>query len=138
MIKQINKSIEGKMEDFEKKVINDVVVEIVNLSRATFKEASDFKKILNENLEKKFKKIVVDISQCEFMDSTFLGVLVYAQKMISTQGGEIKLVEPASVFQALLEKTSTLRIFDTYKSINEAVNSFSKQFVNSSKVTLNV
>jgi anti-anti-sigma factor len=126
------------MEDFEKKVINDVVVEIVNLSRATFKEASDFKKILNENLEKKFKKIVVDISQCEFMDSTFLGVLVYAQKMISTQGGEIKLVEPASVFQALLEKTSTLRIFDTYKSINEAVNSFSKQFVNSSKVILTV
>ena len=29
------------MEEFEKKAINDVIVEIVNLSRATFKEASD-------------------------------------------------------------------------------------------------
>ena len=126
------------MEDFEKKAINDVIVEIVNLSRATFKEASEFKKILNEDLEKKFQKIVVDISQCEFMDSTFLGVLVYAQKRISSQGGEIKLVEPASVFQTLLEKTSTLRIFDTYKTVDEAVNSFRKHFVNSSKVTLTV
>ena len=124
------------MEEFEKKAINDVVVEIVNLSRATFKEATEFKKILNEDLEKKFKKVVVDISQCEFMDSTFLGVLVYAQKRISSQGGEIKLVEPASVFQTLLEKTSTLRIFDTHKSVNNAVNSFNKQFVNSSKVSL--
>ena len=126
------------MEDFEQRTINDVVIEIVNLSRATFKEATEFKKILNEDLEKKFNKVVVDISQCEFMDSTFLGVLVYAQKRISSQGGEIKLVEPASVFQTLLEKTSTLRIFDTYKSVNEAVISFSKQFVNSSKVSLTV
>ncbi|MBT8377898.1 MAG: STAS domain-containing protein [Ignavibacteria bacterium] len=124
------------MEEFEKKAIDDVVVEIVNLSRATFKEATEFKKILNEDLEKKFKKVVVDISQCEFMDSTFLGVLVYAQKRISTQGGEIKLVEPASVFQTLLEKTSTLRIFDTHKSVDGAVKSFSKQFVNASKVSL--
>ena len=126
------------MEDFEKKAVNDVVVEIVNLSRATFKEATEFKRILNEDLEKKFKKIVVDISQCEFMDSTFLGVLVYAQKRISSQGGEIKLVEPASVFQTLLEKTSTLRIFDTYKTVQNAVSSFNTQFVNSSKVTLTV
>ena len=126
------------MEDFEKKAINDVVVEKVNLSRATFKEATEFKKILNEDLEKKFKKIVVDISQCEFMDSTFLGVLVYAQKRISSQGGEIKLVEPASVFQTLLEKTSTLRIFDTHKTVHDAVVSFNKHFVNSSKVLLTV
>jgi anti-anti-sigma factor len=126
------------MEDFEKKAINDVIIEIVNLSRATFKEASEFKNILNEDLEKKFKKVVVDISQCEFMDSTFLGVLVYAQKRISSQGGEIKLVEPASVFQTLLEKTSTLRIFDTHKTVQDAVKSFNTQFVNSSKVTLTV
>ncbi len=126
------------MEDFNKKVINDVVVEVVNLSRATYKEATEFKRILNEDLEKKFKKIVVDISQCEFMDSTFLGVLVYGQKRISTMGGEIKLIEPASVFQTLLEKTSTLRIFDTYKSLSEAVSSFNKQYVNSSNISLTV
>lgn len=112
------------MEDFEKKIQKDVVIEVVNLTRATLKEANQFKKILQEDIEKKFKKIVIDISQCEFLDSTFLGTLVLAKKSINRIGGELKIVEPASVFKVLLEKTSTLQVFDTYKSIDEAVNSF--------------
>jgi anti-anti-sigma factor len=112
------------MEDFEKKIQKDVVIEVVNLTRATLKEANQFKKILQEDIEKKFKKIVIDISQCEFLDSTFLGTLVLAKKSMNRIGGELKIVEPASVFKVLLEKTSTLQVFDTYKSIDEAVNSF--------------
>ena len=69
------------MEDFGKIVIKDIVVEIVNLSRATYKEAGEFKKILNEDYEKRYRKLIVDIRQCEFIDSTFLGVLVVALKM---------------------------------------------------------
>ena len=112
------------MEDFEKKIEKDVVVEVVNLSRATYKEAIQFKKILEEDVEKKFRKLVVDISQCEFLDSTFLGTLVLAKKRINKIGGELKIVEPSSVFKVLLEKTSTLEIFDTYKSLDDAINSF--------------
>lgn len=112
------------MEDFEKKIQKDVVIEVVNLTRATLKEANQFKKILQEDIEKKFKKIVIDISQCEFLDSTFLGTLVLAKRSINRIGGELKIVEPASVFKVLLEKTSTLQIFETYKSLDEAINSF--------------
>jgi anti-anti-sigma factor len=112
------------MEDFEKKIEKDVVIEVVNLTRATLKEAIQFKKILQDDIEKKFKKIVVDISQCEFLDSTFLGTLVLAKKSINRFDGELKIVEPASVFKVLLEKTSTLQMFETYKSVDEAVNSF--------------
>lgn len=112
------------MEDFEKKIEKDVVVEVVNLNRATYKEAIQFRKILDEDIEKKFRKLVVDISQCEFLDSTFLGTLVLAKKRMDIIGGELKIVEPTSVFKVLLEKTSTLEIFDTYKSLNEAIDSF--------------
>ena len=112
------------MEDFEKKIEKDVIIEVVNLSRATWKEANQFKKILEEDVEKKFRKLVVDISQCEFLDSTFLGTLVLAKRSINRIGGELKIVEPASVFKVLLEKTSTLQIFETYKSLDEAINSF--------------
>ena len=68
------------MEDFEQKVIGDVVIEIVHLTRATWKEASQFKLILQTDIEKKFKMLVVDISRVEFMDSTFLGTLVLAKE----------------------------------------------------------
>jgi anti-anti-sigma factor len=112
------------MEDFEKKIENDVVIEVVNLSRATLKEANEFRKILEEDIEKKFRKLVVDISQCEFLDSTFLGTLVMAKKSIGKIGGDLKIVEPPSVFKALREKTATLQVFDSYKSLEEAINSF--------------
>ena len=112
------------MEDFEKKIDKDVIIEAVNLSRATFKEAQEFKKILEEDIEKKYKKLVIDISQCEFLDSTFLGVLVFAKKATNKIGGDVKIVEPVSVFRALREKTGTLNVFETYKSIEEAVKSF--------------
>jgi anti-anti-sigma factor len=112
------------MEDFEKKIEKDVVIEVVNLTRATWKEANEFKKILEEDIEKKFRRLVVDISQCEFLDSTFLGVLVFAKKSTTKIGGDLKIVEPPSVFKVLREKTATLNVFDTYKSLDEAIESF--------------
>jgi anti-anti-sigma factor len=113
-----------KLEDFGKIVIKDIVVEIVNLSRATYKEAAEFKRILNDDYEMRFKKLIVDIRQCEFIDSTFLGVLVVALKNMAKIGGEIRLVKPSSVVQTLMEKVGTLTIFNTYDTLEEAVESF--------------
>jgi anti-anti-sigma factor len=112
------------MEDYEQKIEKDVVIEVVNLTRATWKEANEFKQILQEDIDKKFRKLVVDINQCEFLDSTFLGVLVFAKKSVNRIGGELKIVEPPSVFKALREKTATLKVFDSYKTIDDAINSF--------------
>jgi len=114
-----------KMEDFLKKVQGDVIVEVVNLTRATRNESLEFKQILDEDIQFNFKKIVVDLSLCEFMDSTFLGTLVVAQKNIAKKGGEIKIIEPASVLQTLMSKAGTLKVFDSYKNLNDAVDSFS-------------
>jgi len=114
-----------KMEDFLKKVQGDVIVEVVNLTRATRNESLEFKQILDEDIQFNFKKIVVDLSLCEFMDSTFLGTLVVAQKNIAKKGGEIKLIEPASVLQTLMSKAGTLKVFDSYKNLNDACDSFS-------------
>jgi anti-anti-sigma factor len=125
------------MEDFEQKVIDDVIIEIVNLSRATWKEAHQFRQILQADIEKRFRKIIVDINQVEFMDSTFLGTLVLAKRN-SLQIGDIKLVEPLSVFQTLMEKTSTLNVFDSYKSLTEAVNSFKITELENPSVKLHV
>ena len=113
------------MEDFEKKICADVIVEVVNLTRATWKEAGELKKILDEDILLKYRRIVIDINKCEFIDSTFVGALVVAQKKITQLGGEIKLVEPLSAIQELLEKAGTLKLFDSYSTQREAIESFS-------------
>ena len=45
------------MEDFEQKIVDDVVIEIVNLSRATWKEAHQFRQILQADIEKNIQRI---------------------------------------------------------------------------------
>ncbi len=112
------------MEDFETKVIGDVTVEIVNLTRATYKEAATFKDILKKDIERQVKKMVIDLSQCEFIDSTFTGVLVLALKEIIKINGKLRVVSPHSIAHSVLEQTNTLRIFNVLDNLDDAANSF--------------
>ena len=112
------------LEDFETLFVNDLAIEIVNLSRATYKEASQLKKNLDDLIKDKHKKLIVHISQCEFIDSTFLGVLVLSLKSSAKIGGDIRLVKPAEVVKTLMEKAGTLNVFNLYESVDEAIQSF--------------
>jgi anti-anti-sigma factor len=112
------------LEDFETLLVNDLAIEVVHLSRATYKEAGQLKKRLDELIQSNQKKIIVDISQCEFIDSTFLGVLVLSLKSIAKIGGDLRLVRPHEVVKTLMDKAGTLNVFNVYNSTEEAINSF--------------
>jgi len=112
------------MDDFDKKVIKDVIVEIVNLTRATFKEAEELRKILADDYELRFRKVVVDISHCEFIDSTFLGVLVVALKNMTKIGSELRLVKPSNAAYSMMISVGTFKIFNSYDTVEEAIASF--------------
>ncbi len=111
-------------EDFETIHLNDVVLEVVHLSRATYREAAQLKKRLDELIQKNQKKIIVDVSQCEFIDSTFLGALVLALKSSAKIGGDVRLVRPHEIVKTLMEKAGTLNVFNLYDSVDEAIKSF--------------
>lgn len=102
----------------------NVLVEIVDLDRATLTEAGILKEALSRGIEEGLKKVVVDISQCEFVDSTFLGVLVNALKRVAKEGGDMKLVGFKPGVRSMFELTRLFRVFDTYSNLDEAVKSF--------------
>ena len=111
-------------EDFRQLHVNDIVIQVVNLTRATYREAGELKKQLDNLISQKQKKIIVDISQCEFIDSTFLGVLVLSLKSSAKIDGDIRLVKPDEVVKALMEKAGTLNVFNMYDNLEEAIKSF--------------
>ena len=114
---------------FLRKKINDVIIESVEISRATFKEAEDFKKLLNQDIDGGYLKIIVDLSNCTFMDSTFLSTIVTALKKVNKIGGNLKLVGVHSETQALLELTGTIKVFEIYETKDEALKSFTVQSI---------
>ena len=110
---------------FTKEDSKDVVVEKVDLSRASLNEAEEFKKVLAEDIAKGYKKIIVDLSECDFIDSTFLGTLVVSLKKVTSIGGDLRLVGFKPAVHSMFELTRMYRVFETFKSKEEAIQSFS-------------
>ena len=88
-------------------------------------EAEEFKQVLVNDIQRDFKKIVVDLSSCEFIDSTFLGSLVVSLKKLTGLGGDLRLVGFQPAVHSMFELTRMYRVFESFKSADEAVQSFS-------------
>ncbi len=111
-------------QEYVKEEVGDITVEKVNLTRATLKEAEDFKKTLVSDIESGKKRIVVDLADCEFIDSTFLGALVVSLKKITAIGGDLKLVGFQPNVRSMFELTRMYRVFESFETKEEAVASF--------------
>ncbi len=103
---------------------DDIRIITVNLKRATISNADEFRIILNEDINKGWKKIIVDLNVCEFMDSVFFGSLVSGLKDIVKIEGEIKICSSISDASKMLEHTRANRVFSLYENREEAINSF--------------
>jgi anti-anti-sigma factor len=101
-----------------------ILVDIVNLDRATLLDAAEFKKILFQDIQTGWKKIIVDLSECEFIDSTFLGTIVIASKKITESGGELRLAGIQPVVQSMFQLTKMNRIFKIFENREDALQSF--------------
>ena len=110
--------------EFSREEKGDVVVITVILKRATMVEAEEFKQVLVNDIQRDFKKIVVDLSSCEFIDSTFLGSLVVSLKKLTGLGGDLRLVGFQPAVHSMFELTRMYRVFESFKSADEAVQSF--------------
>lgn len=110
--------------DFIKEKYSEVVVEIVNLTRATLKEAEEFKLTLSNDIDEGARKLVVDISECEFIDSTFLGALVVSLRKITSLSGDLRLVGFQPAVNSMFELTRMYRVFDSFPTKEEAIKSY--------------
>jgi anti-anti-sigma factor len=110
--------------DFTQEIRGAVLIENVNLTRATIKEAEEFKQTLLRDIENDWRKIVVDLSECEFIDSTFLGALVVSLKKLTSLGGDLKLVGFQPAVHSMFELTRMYRVFESFSDKEEAVSSF--------------
>jgi anti-anti-sigma factor len=105
-------------------IIDNVVVEIINMERATLREADELKHRINEKVDKGYRKVIVDISAVEFVDSTFLGVIVGSLKKVAKLNGDLKLVGFKPPVRSMFELTRLFRVFETYGDLQEAIKSF--------------
>lgn len=110
--------------EFTKEIHDNVIVEVVNLERATLKEAEQFKKVLIDDIKDGHKNLVVDLNSCEFIDSTFLGALVVSLKKATSLGGDLKLVGFQPAVNSMFELTRLHRVFEAFRTREDAIASY--------------
>jgi len=70
--------------------------------------------------EERFR-IVVDLEEVDFIDSTGLGVLIGARKRVRTHDGDVKLVCTEPRIVKVFEITGLDQVFQIHSSVSDAV-----------------
>ena len=112
------------MENIEKIYVDGVIVIKVNLIRAILNESIALREIVDEEINSGQTQLVIDLSECHYIDSTFYGAIVMTSKRLIDIGYKLRVVEPAIIGQSIVINVNTSKIFDKYKTREEAILSF--------------
>lgn len=111
----------GMLSNFTTEAVNDVFIVTVNLQEATIEQASEFNKLLSDAIENGCQKILIEMSEVNFIDSTFLGALIVNFKKIYPITGKLILVGLKPIVNTMFLQTSLNKIFEISQSRAEAL-----------------
>lgn len=111
-------------EDFVVEIVDGVAIIRLNMMRATIKEAQEFKKTLQSITQKGNDKVIVDFSQCNFVDSSILGVIVTFAKELRGKGGDIRGIIIEGSMLNMFTQTGMEKVFRYFPNQETALSSF--------------
>jgi anti-sigma B factor antagonist len=69
-------------------------------------------------------KAVVDLGNCDWINSTGLGRLIHHSTTFKEQGGELKLANLTAKIEQIITITRLTEVFDVSDSVEEAISKF--------------
>ena len=87
-------------------------------------ESNSLREKLKSMLAEGKKKIVLNMINIKYIDSSGLGTLVAAHVSAKTQGASVRLCNLGKKFHEVMQITKLLTIFDVYDTEAAAVSSF--------------
>ena len=103
-------------------------ITVVDLSgRITLGEGSVvLRETVRDLLAKGDKKMLLNLGEVTYIDSSGIGELVSAFTTVRNQGGELKLLNLTKKVHDLLQITKLLTVFDVHDDEAKAITSFEK------------
>jgi anti-anti-sigma factor len=114
-------------EHFLVDIKNGISIITIKIPRATFKEADEFKELIQSIVFTKHKKIIVDFNGCLFVDSMIIGIMVNIVKALRQKGGDIFVITPSSSIKVMFARAELYKIFKQFWTREEAIEGFSNQ-----------
>ena len=112
------------MENFTVKYVEDIAIIKVDLITATLRDSQALWDTMDlESIFEK-KKIVIDLSGCNFVDSTFIGMIVKIFRHVKEYAATLKLVFPQITDLDSFRVIGITKIMDCYNTVPNALESF--------------
>ena len=84
-----------------------------------------FRDVIREQTAGGRKKILLNLADVTYIDSSGIGELISAYATVKHQGGSVKLLNPAKRVYDLLHITKIYTVFEVFEDKGKAVSSFS-------------
>ncbi len=103
-------------------------VTVIDVSgRITLGEGcTQLRELIRDELSKGNKKLLLNLGDVTYIDSSGIGELVSAFTAVTNQGGQLKLLNLTKKVQDLLQITKLLTVFDVSNDEAKAIASFDK------------
>ena len=90
------------------------------VGRLDLLSAGEFKQRLADAVAGGHKRLIVDLGDVTFIDSSGLGALVGGLKTARVAGGDLRLARPGEQARLILELTTLDRVLRPYATVEEA------------------
>ena len=104
--------------------VGDVTVVDLSGRLVLGEETSNLRDLLKDLSAGGSKKILLNLKDVNYIDSSGLGALVGGYASVSSQQGQLKLVNLNNKVHDLLRVTKLLTVFEVYDSEDKAIASF--------------
>lgn len=100
---------------------SDTVAVVRPNGRIDLLTAADVKQQLVALIAKGHRRLVLDLVDVSFMDSSGLGALISCLKAARLAGGDLRLARPNEQGRVILELTTLDRVLRVYPTVEEAL-----------------
>jgi anti-sigma B factor antagonist len=112
---------------FDKEMTGDVTVLTPKNNLMGGKETTELVAAIEEIAAQSPPKIVVDLGKVSYMNSTGLGALVRANTHCGNRGGWLRIARAGSRIKNVFLVTKLVFVFDTYESVEDAIQGAQKK-----------
>jgi anti-sigma B factor antagonist len=105
----------------------DSVVVVDISGRITLGEGcAQLRELIRDQLTKGNKRVLLNLADVTYIDSSGIGELVSAYTAVSNQGGQLKLLNLTKKVHDLLQITKLYTVFDIHDDEAKAISSYQK------------
>ena len=112
------------MDIFNLEIYDGVAVVKVDIPSATLREAKPMWELFESEEIFYWKNIIIDLSACTFVDSTFIGMIIKIFRRVNEKESRLKLVFPQLNDIESFRVVGITKIISCFKTLEQAVYSY--------------